>query len=154
MAKVTFHFEHRGFRFRRTSSSKIYTHAVLTRESLASDRLECERIARSTFELNRNWNEQIAAGAHPLAEDYPDQYPPARLKAETEAAQACLAAGVEGAVRSELMRFDERAALQQTAEDGDTYFLCYGWCSRPDLATKLAAQAKRPTVIVEVEVAA
>lgn len=154
MAKVTFRFEHQGFHFRRTSSSKTYTHAVLTRESRAADRAEWARNARLDWARNLDWNTALAERRNPLAAQYPDQYPQVRIDAEAAAAKATLEAGVEHMVRTQLMRFDELRALQQVAADGDTYFACQGWCSRLDLAEKLAARFDRPTVIVEVEVAA
>lgn len=149
MAKQAFSFEYQGFKFSRSSLTRTYSHAVLTQESSAADRLRLQRGIRDEWSRNLAYHTSVADRTNPLIRKYPEQYPQAKIDAEAEAAQAYLAAGLDGRLEKVLREFDDKTAMQHLSADGDTYFVCQGWCSRLDLAEKLAARFDCPTVVID-----
>lgn len=127
-----------GFTFTRTSKSRNYSHAVLSRGSVAQDRVSLEESARSYFKQNRRYYESLADGSYRGYVDHPGLYSPAEIARRQEEAVAWLAGGVEGRVAADLASYNARLAARQLCADGDTYYVCDCWCSRLDLAQKAA----------------
>lgn len=167
-----------GVTFTRSTASRAYTHMVVGKYSIAEGRVQAEEGARQNWKTSRAYNECIAGGKQAVlviaAADFHSSYgmldansrPTDKYLAyvaEREAdqatyvaiAKAWLALGEEGHVAQRLARFDADQAKATNKSSDGLYNLCdMGWCSRLDLAQKLAATCKTSTFILEaVEVA-
>lgn len=126
---------HQGFTFTRTSASRHYSHAVVRSYSLAAQRAECEAGARQNWTRNLAFHQGVVAGK-PGTFANGEEY---QHSADTIAhSQAILEAGEAGLVAQALASFDRAHAKQKLAADGDTFWVCMGWCGREGLARKLA----------------
>lgn len=139
-----------GFTFKRTSQNRVYTHTVISRRSRAADRAQTERSAREMWKLDLAHYAELAGGVHKLSQKYPAQYTPERIAKDVAKAKAWVEKGEQGHVDEHLAFLADRVAKLQTAADGDTYYRNEGWCSRADLAQKLAARTPN-AIILEVK---
>lgn len=141
---------HLGLTFTRNSKGRVYSHAVIAAGSVAADRLQAEESARFSWKQNLRYFTELASGVDKLADQYPDQVKDAERAKRQADAKVWLAGGVERCIADHLAHFDARAAKMATQPDGDTYFYLLGWCSRPDLAVRLAASRPRTVILAAV----
>jgi hypothetical protein len=132
---------YQGHTWDRVSESRKYTHMVVVVESIAAQRAKVEKDARRVYEASLGYYTQMAAGgtyhgtfANGAAWSRPI------TDTERDAARHKIEAGVEGAVADALRTFDQRMQGAWKTEDGLSTVYSAGWCSRPDLAVKLAAK--------------
>lgn len=134
---------YQGKTFKRVSKGRTYTHMVVVVESIASQRARAERRARDNWAMNLGHRTQIANSAEGERYRYSDGTlsRSAITEEERQHARDIIAKGEQGMVDQDLRDFDESMAEHGwKTEDGLGTMYSAGWCSRLDLAQKLAAQ--------------
>lgn len=163
--------------FTRSTQNRTYTHCVAYRKDIALERAQAERNANERWDTNLQYHQDLVSGKSPAhitpatgfhasygAADaqgnptvkYAEYVAKQNLRhAETVArAQAELDRGRIATVLSDLAVFDARVATSSiVSSDGKDFIYEAGWCGRPDLAQKLAAQYSRAVILDAVVVA-
>lgn len=154
MAKTNYTATFDGVTFKRSTTSRVYTHMVVGKYSIAQERAAAEKSTRRYFKENRSYSQSMVDGtqkAHVLlasefheSHGMSDSAKYAAYVAQQESdhagyverAREWLALGEEGHVAERLAEFDKDR--NNVSSDG-LYFICdMGWCGRLDLAEKLA----------------
>lgn len=124
-----------GFTFKRTSVSRIYTHAIISVYDVAAQRKEVEAGVRYMWKVNLDYVTQMATGGIYVGTFNDGSTYTKVITAERQAsAQAELAKGLDGAIAERLAKFDAEPRLM--AADGVTAYSHASWTSRLDLALK------------------
>lgn len=123
-----------GHTFKRTSAERLYSHTVLTINSVADARARSEKWARDSWASNLPYRREIVAGTIAAHQE------------KRAVSQAIIDGGPDAAAAESLTRFDAEPRL--LSSDGLRYYTNAGWCSRLDLARKLQAKYAG-SVIVE-----
>jgi hypothetical protein len=138
-----------GHTWTRSSQNKVYTHMVIGKKLVSEARKDAEKQARSKWRMDLDYTKLLAASDGKIYSTFRDGSPCiydvtperiARAKAELEG-------GEEGYVAVRLAEHDAGNADAWKTEDGQYLVWSQGWCSRLDLAMKLASRTQGGEIV-------
>lgn len=143
-----------GCVFKRGSVSKRYSHAVINQWDIAQARTE------RGLEASKNWKRNLAyfqSWVDGTCEffakpSYRSEEDHKRMVWESISnAKAWIALGELGHISESIEAFDDSMKNSHVSSDGKSFYGCAGWCSRLDLAQKLAARTHGHIVATEIK---